>query len=60
MLIGTKEMKEMGYTDSLIRQMCHTKDSPFFRFGKKWRVHLEELQKWERSRNDKEKIKNRN
>lgn len=48
MLVGTKELKEKGYTDALIRQMCHAKDSPFFRTGKKWRVHYGDLLEYEK------------
>lgn len=51
MLLGTKELKARGYSDYLIRQMCHRKDSPFFRTGKKWRVSEEALEKFERKVN---------
>lgn len=59
MLVGTKELRQLGYTETLIRQMSHAKGSPFFRTGKKWWVHLEDLKDFEKEQGNDRNCKNR-
>jgi hypothetical protein len=50
-VIKTKDLKEMGYTDYAIRQMCRMKGSPFYQLAGlgDWRADKQEFLAWQES-----------
>lgn len=47
-IVSIKTLKEKGFTDWKIRQLCHMKGSPFFQAypGGKWQVDEKKLDKF--------------